>query len=69
MKKTLIAMTLLAGAVSVYSQGYIMMGNYNSDLFSQPSHSGLKAGKIQRISSKNEECCKNGRRDFSVFST
>jgi hypothetical protein len=33
MKKTLIAMTLLAGAVSVYSQGYIMMGNYNSDLF------------------------------------
>jgi len=31
MKKTLVAMTLLAGAVSVYSYGTVNMGNYNGE--------------------------------------
>jgi hypothetical protein len=37
------------------------------DRIAQPSHSGLKAGKIQRISSKNRGRRKNQFRDFFGF--
>ena len=43
MKKTLFAMTLLAGAVSVYSQGTVSMGNYNSDSFYMQVY-GIQSG-------------------------